>query len=251
LNKAKSKVGILFRKKEAQVDIPIHRSELEEFQGGVSPKDSDRKIDYISPEVQINDLLRLSEDSLERFPVPSSPRDTHHSIIKKKEDQGAEVSKFEVAMIARASNPRSSMASGSSISDGSIANARVEPGSPSDAEDGDAFDDDEYFEEFERETTVTRPSESGIAEKTSIIDASLDALSRLSGRISSAMAQATSSVTTRGSLELSLLGRGRKGFDGDGDAEGGSASIAMTSPSTLHSASLGANASETSSKAVV
>jgi hypothetical protein len=138
------------------------------------------------------------------------------------------------------------MASSSSISDGSIADARVEPGSPSDAEDRDAFDDDEYFEEFERETTVTRPSdEDDMPREGSIIDASLDVLSRLSMRLSGALGKAPSGASGRGSIRLSFLGGGRKGFDGDGDAEGGSASIAMTSPSSLHSASPGANASET------
>jgi hypothetical protein len=76
-------------------------------------------------------------------------------------------------------------------------------------EERDALVDDEFYDEFERETTSTRPS--GNDDKGSIIDASVDAISRLSMHISSAFNRSASSVSNRGSLELSFLDRGKGG----------------------------------------
>jgi hypothetical protein len=83
----------------------------------------------------------------------------------------------------------------------------------------DAYDDDEYFEEFERETTVNRPSDDeDVAREGSIIEASLNVLSRLSLRLPGA-----SAIAGDQGRESLTFGRGNESVD----FADGSASIAM------------------------
>jgi hypothetical protein len=194
----------------------------------------------------MNNLLRLSETSFEPDDASTSTvQDTHHPFGHKdgdSEDEGSQVGsggKYYITDVTgRTSNIRHSIgSSGSSGVDG----AHLVDSSTSGAleEERDALDDDEFYDEFERETTVSRGSDEEELREGSIIDASLDVISRLSMRLSSALG-APSGANGRASFRLSMLGRGK----GDEDVASAIAmsNIRSTSPGTSNEAASVINA---------